>query len=79
MIEGKNIVESIKNDDVNENSNSNPKVQLKRSERLNFIEYGATMNYVRKKKKKGIDFYHEPKTLLDKKDANSPINFDKIS
>ena len=37
---------------------------------LNFIEYGATMNYVRPNIKKGIDFYHEHKTILHKKDDN---------
>ena len=45
------------------------------TERLNFIEYGATMNYVRPNIKKGIDFYHEHKTILHKKDENSCAKF----
>ena len=34
------------------------------------------MNYVRPNIKKGIDFYHEHKTILHKKDENSSIKAD---
>ena len=66
IIEGKKTIESKKDDNTFNFTNKNLKVQLKRSDRLHFIEYGSSLNFVRPVIKKGIDFYHEPKVVLSK-------------
>ena len=71
IIEGKNTIESNKGDENIISSGRNPRVQLKRSARLDFIEYGSTLNYVRPNIKKGIDYYHEPKVKFSKNDDDS--------
>jgi len=53
-----------------------PKVQLRRAEKLNFIEYGSTLNFVRPNIKKGIDFYHEPKVKISKKNYDDVPHLD---
>ena len=58
----------------NPNNQSHKISQLKRSERLNFIEYGATQGYQRPNIRKGIDFEHKPKVNFDKYESNSSIN-----
>ena len=67
-----------KNEKISLESNPNKQPhkisQLKRSERLNFIEYGATQGYKRPNIRKGIDFEHIPKVKFDKYDSNSSIN-----
>ena len=59
------------------NLNSNFKSNLKRSDRLNFIEYGATIGYSRPKIKKGIDYNHNPKVQFEKYDSNDSNIFSK--
>ena len=58
----------------NPNKQSHKISQLKRSERINFIEYGATQGYMRPNIRKGIDFEHKPKVNFDKYESNSSIN-----
>ena len=60
-------------------NNKNTKIQIKRSDKLNFIEYGATLNYVKPNIKKGIDFYHEPKAVFSIDDKDSSFELHKIS
>ena len=64
-----------KNEEYNKNlkTSENNKVQLKRTERLHFIEYGSTIGYVRPHIRKGIDYEHIPKVEFEKYDSNSPI------
>ena len=75
------IIKGSKNDkndkislQTNPNKQSHKISQLKRSERLNFIEYGATQGYKRPNIRKGIDFEHKPRVNFDKYDSNSSIN-----
>ena len=75
------IIKGSKNDkndkislQTNPNKQSHKISQLKRSERLNFIEYGETQGYKRPNIRKGIDFEHKPKVNFDKYDSNSSIN-----
>ena len=66
-IQGSKIMdENIKNS----YKNNNDKAQLTSSKTLYFIEYGATLNYKENKKKKGKDFYHEPKVKFIKNDSD---------
>ena len=46
---------------------------LKRTEKLNFIEYGSTLGYIKPNIKKGIDFIHKPR--VKKKKKNDSIEF----
>ena len=75
------IIKGQKNDtnqnissEANRNNNKMKNSQLKRSERLNFIEYGATIGYVRPIIKKGIDYEHKPRVKFEKYDSNSDLN-----
>ena len=80
IIEGKKTIESNKEEKIeNMDNNKNTKIQIKRSDKLNFIEYGATLNYVKPNIKKGIDFYHEPKAVFSIDDKDSSFELHKIS
>ena len=72
IIEGKKTIESNK-DNKNNFINQKPKVQLRRAEKVNFIEYGSTLNFIRPNIKKGKDFYHEPRIRISKKDEDDDI------
>ena len=70
------IIKGNKEEDINNiyYKKSNNKVQLKRSQRMDFIEYGSTIGYIRPNIKKGIDYVHIPRVEFEKYDSNSPIN-----
>ena len=74
VIKGSRYDKNEKIFESNPNKQSHKISQLKRSERLNFIEYGATQGYKRPNIRKGIDFEHKPRVNFDKYDSNSSIN-----
>ena len=75
IIGGKKNIDSNKEEKYNI-VEQKPKVQLRRAEKLNFIEYGSTLNFVRPNIKKGIDFYHEPKVKISKKNYDDEPHLD---
>ena len=74
IIKGKKEDRDGRFDLRNSQNNNDKKALLKRSERLNFIEYGSTLGYVRPNIKKGIDFIHKPRVDFEKYDSNSSMN-----
>ena len=75
IIGGKKNIDSNK-EEIYNFVEQKPKVQLRRAEKLNFIEYGSTLNFVRPNIKKGIDFYHEPKVKISKKNYDDAPHLD---
>ena len=75
IIGGKKTIDSNKEEKINE-AKTKPKVQLRKAEKLTFIEYGSTLNFVRPNIKKGKDFYHEPKVKISKKNYEDATHLD---
>ena len=78
IIEGKKNMDKKEDEKISNTNVKGSKVNLKRSERLNFIEYGSSLNFVRPEIKKGLDFYHEPKVKFSKKDIDSSFDIVEI-
>ena len=78
IIEGKKNMDKKEDEKISNINVKGSKVNLKRSERLNFIEYGSSLNFVRPEIKKGLDFYHEPKVKFSKKDIDSSFEIVEI-